>query len=409
MIKISQQQALTRWDTLPDNLKTAIFSDYNAEILWRVCENQHLAEDKIQKIAELAGEVLMGFIHPEDFASEIREALNINAEIADAIAVEINRKIFSQFKNDLEKIYQPSPSEKEETEEGQTSPTLDLRNKTEESSFKIVEDENKIDLSVKKGMEPVVEKVVPVENVAFTVKKIEEPVLMEKEEKKIEEPTTISFETPASAPAMPAEAAVETPKNEGPLIIHQEVGFKPLSGKLKSLGGMFNFLRSKDEFKKEEAPVKAELEIGEEFKIMEDQPAPAKKEEYKPEIKKEELVSTEKEAVVEETPAENKVFEAVKVVNYSEVPEQPVQEKVNISQLAEEKTAGFEKFEVVKMPAEPVSEVVPENLQEVKEDVKEIKIEAEPEAKTEEKIEENNPETGKKEESEEMVDLGMFK
>ena len=230
MVKFSQQQALTRWDTLPYNLRQAIFSDYNAEILWRVCENQHLAEDKIQKIATLTGGVLMGFIHSEDFALEIREALNINIEIADTIAAEINKKIFSQFKNDLEKIYQPASSETENIGEEEELPILDLRKKMEESSFKIVEDENqkqenKIDLS--------------------------EPIIIEKTEEKKEKKT-------------------EEPKVEnGPLIIHQEAGFKPLSGKLKSLSGMFNFLRSRDEFKKEEEPVRAELEIGaEEIKIV---------------------------------------------------------------------------------------------------------------------------------------------
>jgi len=144
----------------------------------------------------------------------------------------------------------------------------------------------------------------------------------------------------------------EKKTEDGPLIIHQEVGFKPLSGKLKSLGGMFNFLRSKDEFRKEKEPVKAELEIGEEFKITED-----KKEEYKPQIKTE---------------------ESTKVVNYSEMPEQPIA-------------------------------VASENLPVTKENLKEIKPEVEQEKKIEEKIEEKKPEIVKNGKSEEMINLEDFK
>ena len=68
MQKISRQQALNRWDTLPDNLREALFSEYNSETLWKICEGQHLSEDKIYIVATLAGDVILGFLHPEDFS-----------------------------------------------------------------------------------------------------------------------------------------------------------------------------------------------------------------------------------------------------------------------------------------------------------------------------------------------------
>jgi len=269
----------------------------------------------------------MGFVHLEDFAPEIHKELNINPEMANSIAAEIDRKIFSPVKKDLRSVYRPPALEFKELEEERETPVLNLRKKMEEFSFKIVEDENqnqenKIDLSKEIKKENV-----EVPQVEPVIEKTEE-----KEKKKVEEPKV----------------------ENGPLIIHQEVGFKPLSGKLKSLGGMFNFLRSKDEFKKEEEPVKAELEIGEEFKITED-----KKEEYGPQIRVEETASVK-----------NEISDAVKVVNYEE----------NI-------------------------ETAPENLPATKEDLKEIKLEAKPEKK----IEEKKPETGDNKESENMIDLGMFK
>ncbi len=318
----------------------------------------------------------MGFVHPEDFASEIKEALNINIGIADIIAAEINKKIFSQFKNDLEKIYQPVSSGIENLEESE-APILDLRNRAEESSFKIVEDENqkqenKIDLS----------KEIKKENVAIPQVEpviIEKTVLSEKEEKRVEE----------LAPA----ASTGPLKEEGPLIIHQETEFKPLSGKLKSLGGMFNFLRSKDEFKKEEAPVKAELEIGEEFKIAEE----PKLEEYKPEP----FIKEAAPEIIKEIVEEKEIPKEIKVVNYGEEPEPEISETsaVPISPVA---------------PIEPVKETIldlskkaesmPENLP-VAEEIAEIK----PEIKISQEAENIEPKIEPKKESEEMIDLGMFK
>lgn len=359
MLNISQNQALKRWGTLPEILRESILSSYNAEILWRTCQNQHLSDDKIDKVAILAGDVLMGFIHPEDFALEIKEALNINIGIADTIATEINRKIFFPLKNELEKIYQPTVPEftgfEEEGEKG-GAPVLDLKKKMADFQFKAVEDEfpkqeNKIDLS---KTEPVIaEKIVPV------AEKIEEPVhgelvLGEKEEKKVEEP----------APAISTEPL----KEEGPLIIHQETEFKPLSGKLKSLGGMFNFLRDKDEFKKEEAPVKAELEIGEEIKITEE---PKIIEEAKPE-------PVVKEAIIKKEP-----LKEIKVVNYGEEIEPAKETILDLSKKAES---------------------MPENLP-VAEEIAEIK----PEIKISKESENIEPKIEPKKESEEMIDLEMFK
>ena len=94
MLKISKQQALNRWDILPDNLKEALFSESNADILWLICEAQHIPEQKIYTIATIAGDVILGFLHSEDLAKEIRTTLNLNPEIANSIANEIDRKIF---------------------------------------------------------------------------------------------------------------------------------------------------------------------------------------------------------------------------------------------------------------------------------------------------------------------------
>ncbi len=122
MLKIPRQQVLERWDSLTDNLREAICSEQNADILWRVCRVQHLSEDKIGTIATLAGDVIMGFTHAEDLAKEIKNELNLNPAIAESIVSEINRKIFSSIKAELDKVYAPVAAKEE---------VLDLRGKVE--------------------------------------------------------------------------------------------------------------------------------------------------------------------------------------------------------------------------------------------------------------------------------------
>lgn len=114
MIQISRSQALNRYDLLQENLKDSLFSAQNAEIIRRVCASHHLTEDKTVIIGKIVGYIIMGFIHPEDLAGEIKNALNINPEIAASISREIDRKIFSPIRNDIDKVYSPLEGSAEE-------------------------------------------------------------------------------------------------------------------------------------------------------------------------------------------------------------------------------------------------------------------------------------------------------
>lgn len=107
MLQVTQEQAIERWDALPDNLREAIVSEDNADILWNLCRSNHLNEEKTRRVSLVAGDVLMGFMHPDadDIAREIRERTDIHPEIALAIAKELEKKIFSRLRSDLDRIY----------------------------------------------------------------------------------------------------------------------------------------------------------------------------------------------------------------------------------------------------------------------------------------------------------------
>jgi hypothetical protein len=53
----------------------------------------------------------MGFLHPEDMANEVRDALSIDIRIATSITNAINQRIFAPIRADIDKVYNPNPEE----------------------------------------------------------------------------------------------------------------------------------------------------------------------------------------------------------------------------------------------------------------------------------------------------------
>jgi hypothetical protein len=245
MIKITHQEVSIRYDTLSDVLKDAGFSIQNVQIIRRIGEENHLSYDKVLIISELVGYILFGFIHPEDLAKEIRESLNLNPEIANSIADEIDRKIFAPIRIDLEKVYAP-PSEEE---------VLDLRTKTEE---KPQEPAVKVELPISGEVRP--------PEVKPQYLEVEPPEIKEPK-KEVQLPKVeISEKPPAVSPSVEVAAGEAEPpvvSEAEPFIIHKEAEFKPLSETKKSLGGLFGFLKKKGERLEEKAePARAQVEIG---------------------------------------------------------------------------------------------------------------------------------------------------
>lgn len=221
MLRISQEQISKRWDLLPLSLRESLYSFENGKIVWGIGVDNHLSEEKIGKIAGAAGYVILGFIHAEDLAKEIGENLGLNSEIAGSIAREIDRKIFGPIRNDLEKVYSMPAEEKEVEKE-----TLDLRAKAQALEVSGIK---------------------PAETITTAA---EAPKIIPPEEKpEAAKPLEIS-----PAPAIQAD---------GPMIIHKEAEFKPLSENRKSLGGLFGFLRKDKEQKPEiMTAAKVQVELG---------------------------------------------------------------------------------------------------------------------------------------------------
>ncbi len=105
MTTITQEQALKRWDALPDNIREALCSEVNSDFIWKTCEGEHIANEKIYTIAKIAGYVLMGLIHSDDMPKEISSAINIDLRIADLITKTISARIFIPLQKDINEAY----------------------------------------------------------------------------------------------------------------------------------------------------------------------------------------------------------------------------------------------------------------------------------------------------------------
>lgn len=117
MTNVSIPQARTRLKTLPENLQDVFFSAQTAEIISRVGEQNHLPEEKVKRVAEAVGVVLLGFIHVEELAKEIQDRAQVTPELAKTLAASVENRILNSVRTDLEKAYAPVPAEPEKLEE----------------------------------------------------------------------------------------------------------------------------------------------------------------------------------------------------------------------------------------------------------------------------------------------------
>lgn len=227
MLQFTKQQLDQRWDALPINLREVLCSPDYGKIIWDIGEKNHLTDEKIGKIVKFSGFIVMGFIHPEDLAAEIKLEIGINQEIVNSITGEINRKIFAPIKSDLEKVYKPV-EEIEEVEEEIKSEEVTLSQESEHVVDLRAKSEEKREAPI--GPLPAMPRPENLTDEELINLRTFEKIGGQKEGKNI------------SRESAPGESSSAT-GGTGPVIIHKEAEFKPVSAIKRSLGGMFGFLK----------------------------------------------------------------------------------------------------------------------------------------------------------------------
>lgn len=95
------------WDTykkLPEDLKEALFSDRNNEIINHICIQSGLTEEQSPLVAKFTGRVLMGLLPLNELPVVIELELNIPQDLANQINRQIYISIFKPVRISLNKI-----------------------------------------------------------------------------------------------------------------------------------------------------------------------------------------------------------------------------------------------------------------------------------------------------------------
>jgi len=90
---------------LPEELKEAVFSMETADAIWNACIKQKIIDERMAKIAEYTGYVLMGLLSPQEFQEALEKELKIETATTKKVVQEINRFIFYPVKPALEQLY----------------------------------------------------------------------------------------------------------------------------------------------------------------------------------------------------------------------------------------------------------------------------------------------------------------
>lgn len=130
----TQEQIDKILEKLPEELQEAIFSVETAQEIGQVGDTYGITDERLNRISEYVGFVLMGLILPQEFSGMLEKEIELPKTLAEAIARDLNRLVFYPVKPALEQLHQmeikveakvvtPAPEEnkqppKEESEEG---------------------------------------------------------------------------------------------------------------------------------------------------------------------------------------------------------------------------------------------------------------------------------------------------
>lgn len=108
MQDIPLEQITKRFQSLPESLQDAIFSEKGTDAVLKSCALRDIPADKTPLVGQLTNRVLLGYLQPESFAFEIQKETGIDALKATQVAHDIDTEIFSGVRLELKKLYPPT-------------------------------------------------------------------------------------------------------------------------------------------------------------------------------------------------------------------------------------------------------------------------------------------------------------
>ncbi|MEK7094127.1 MAG: hypothetical protein AAB903_02170 [Patescibacteria group bacterium] len=104
-MNISVQQAQQRFRILPEGLQDAIFGVDTEELIRQGTLENKIGEDKIPKVAEITGLVLLGFLKIEDYPGELSKELGLPQNAVAGLSGFMVTRLFSPLRSQIESSY----------------------------------------------------------------------------------------------------------------------------------------------------------------------------------------------------------------------------------------------------------------------------------------------------------------
>ncbi|MBI2639703.1 MAG: hypothetical protein HYW90_02305 [Candidatus Sungbacteria bacterium] len=108
---ITEETILTRYESLPEDLKQALMGVETAGELYKIGKNANLSVEKIGRLAEEVGLIILGLTPSQNFISDLKQMLEVPQEKAEEVASEVNTRIFLPIRESLKRLHGASWSE----------------------------------------------------------------------------------------------------------------------------------------------------------------------------------------------------------------------------------------------------------------------------------------------------------
>jgi hypothetical protein len=134
MDELTRDKFWAIYNTLPDTLKDAIFSEDTAEAIFNICKLYEI--DKNSEVAKIIGKILMGLLPPEFLKDTLQEEIGISEDIAQKTALELEHFILNPVKKDLDVLYQEVDGNKEKTGDNITEQVPPVEEPKKEDTYR---------------------------------------------------------------------------------------------------------------------------------------------------------------------------------------------------------------------------------------------------------------------------------
>lgn len=107
------EQIVEQYKRLPQDIREAIDLLDTAGILGEIGQKYALHIDEIGKLADQTAMVIIGFVRPVDFVTNLVARLGLDRPVAEAIAREVNEQIFLKIRESLQALHGETDEAKE--------------------------------------------------------------------------------------------------------------------------------------------------------------------------------------------------------------------------------------------------------------------------------------------------------